>query len=231
MEKDKLQLELDMLLANRLLTDFLAGQKCIDWAISLMQRGYECESLYILAGLDSNDWRSIEDYFGKLAEDLELTLDRKDEDLFMLLTSDIAKQVIDAAIKPQNGLSMMENTRIQLFDTDLPVDRLYTFMYLEEDISQLGDYQLFYTGLTKENIDEVIIDEMKIFLIAQSKELGDISSLIYCDECKSFTHFQYKKKRWIFKKEGWYCDKCNLSSYLAWNNVPDRKRILEILEN
>lgn len=232
MEKLDLQLELDLLLADRLLSGFFDGQKCIDWAVSLMQRNYESDNLYILAGLDSNDVRGIEHYFDKLIDDLELTQNRGAEELFQIYVSDIACQVLKREIEPLKGLSIIEEIRIQSFDSDYSTYTINQFSYLAEDISLLGKYQLFYIGLTEENIEEVIIDEMKMLLLAQAqaKDLYDIANLIYCKECNDFSHSKYKEKGWLLKKSGWYCEKCDSKKYLAWHNVTDRKQILKMIE-
>lgn len=230
MEKIDLQQELDLLLADRLLSGFFDGQKCIDWAISLMQRDYQSDNLYILAGLDNNEGLSIEHYLEKSIDDFGLLANRDEEKLFRLYISDIAHQVINEQIEPSKGLQMIENIRIQSFEFDFIID-INQFSYLSEDISLLGEYQLFYIGLTQENIDEVIVDEMKMYLLAQSKGLGNVIDLIYCKECNDFTYSEYKEKGWLLKRGGWYCEKCNSKNYLAWNNVADRKQILNKLEN
>lgn len=230
MEKKDLQLELDLLLASRLLSGFFDGQKCIDWTVSLMQRGYESDNLYILAGLDSDDGRGIEHYLEKLIDDLGLTQHRDAEELFQIYVSDIASQVLKKEIAPLKGLSIMEEIRIQSFDSDYSTYTINQFSYLAEEISLLGEYQLFYIGLTEENIEEVIVDEMKMLLFAQSKDLNDITNLIYCEKCNDFSHSKYKEKGWLLKKGRWHCEKCDSEKYLAWYNVTDRKQILKMIE-
>ncbi|MFV0468402.1 MAG: hypothetical protein ACK5MK_05680 [Dysgonomonas sp.] len=230
MEKKDLQLELDLLLARRLLSGFLDGQKCIDWTVSLMQRDYESDNLYILAGLDSNDGRGIEHYFEELIDDLGLTQNRDAKELFQIYVSDIACQVLKREIEPLKGLSIMEEIRIQSFDFDYSTYIINQFSYLAEDISLLGEYQLFYIGLTEENIEEVIIDEMKMLLLAQAKDLDDITNLIYCKKCNDFSHSKYKEKGGLLKKGGWHCVKCDSEKHLAWYNVADRKQILKMIE-
>ncbi len=50
------------LLAQRLLTYF-DSKKFVDWAMILLQNGYESESLIILAGLDNDTTEVREKYF------------------------------------------------------------------------------------------------------------------------------------------------------------------------
>ena len=230
MDKKDLQRELDLLLAERLISGFIDGQKCIDWAITLMQRGYESENLYILAGSDNDEAISIEHYLNRLTDDLELEQNRNEDELFYTYVSDIARQVIDGGISPEKGLSVMEDIRIQTWDSDFAID-LFQFSDLAEDSSLIGEYQIFYIGLTEENRDEVIIQEMKMFLIAKEKGIQNIRDLIYCHKCKSLSQAEYIEKGWIVKKGDWYCKKCKSKDYLAWYKVTDRAQILKILEN
>lgn len=229
MKNEHLQQELELLLAERLISGFIDGEKCIEWAISLMERGYESDNLHILAGLDINDGMSIEHYFERLIDDLQLEQRRSENKLFCIYTSNIAHQVVDGKISPRKGLSVMEDIRIRTWNSDFSIN-LYQFTYLEEDILLLGEYQLFYNGLTKDNVDEVIIQEMKMFLFTQEKCLGDIKNLIYCNRCKSFSQIEYREVGWIIKKGDWYCKECRSKDFLAWNNIQDRKQILKILE-
>lgn len=226
-----LQQELDLILSRKLISGFIDNKKCIDWAISLMQRGYESENLYILAGLDNNDGISIEHYFDLLIEDLQLIRNENKEELLYLYTSNIAHLVIENEIEPRKGLAMMEEIWLQTLDVDFSDMELVQFSYLAEDASLIGEYQIAYIGLTEENLNEVIVDEMKMVLQIKNKKLYNISNLIYCNKCKSFSHSEYKENGWLFKRGGWYCKECNSKGFLAWYNAADRKQILKILEN
>ena len=231
MRNISLQQELDLILSRKLISGFIDNKKCIDWAISLMQRGYESEYLYILAGLDYYEWHSIEKYFDLLIEDLHLMRNENKEELFYLYASNIAHLVIENEIEPRRGLKTMEEIWLQTLDIDFSDMELVQFSYLAEDASLIGEYQIAYIGLTEENLNEVIVDEMKMFLQIKNKELYNISNLIYCNKCTSFTHSEYKENGWLFKRWGWHCKKCNSKEFLAWYNVADRKQIIKILEN
>lgn len=230
MKKAELQYSLDVLLAKMLFI-YKDHKQYINWAIELLQAEVENENLYILAGLDDSDSLSMEKYFTAATEELDLKTDRTTEELFHIATSIIAQEVIDGKMQPRKGLTLMERISKYTVVDDYLIDSLYQFEDLAEDLSLLGEYNLYYSGLTLENIDEVIIDEMKMFLIAQSRGWKDITNLIYCDKCKSFSRVKYKKKGWLIKKYIWSCEECDSLKYLDWHKVENRKLILEKIED
>lgn len=230
MKKAELQYSLNVLLAKMLFI-FKDYKQYIDWAIELLQEGVENENLYILAGLDDNDWLSIEKYFTIATEELDLKTDRTTEELFHIATSIIAQEVIDGKMQPRKGLTLMESISKYTVVDDYLIDSLYQFEELTEDLFLLGEYNLYYRGLTFENIDEVIIDEMKMFLIAQSKGWKNIPNIFYYDKCKDFSRAKYKKKGWSIKRYIWSCKKYDSREYLDWHKVEDRKLILEKIED
>jgi len=54
--------ETEIIIAEKLFPNF-NNIKYVDWAITLMEKGYENENLYILAGLDNDDIEKREKYF------------------------------------------------------------------------------------------------------------------------------------------------------------------------
>jgi|GEM_PF-1255245 len=230
MDRKILQHELDLLLAEWLISGFTERENSINWALSLMERGYQSENLYILAGLDADEGFSIEHYLERLIDDLQLERKNDENELIYIYMSDIAYQVIEGKISPQKGLSIMEAIRIESYHSDFSID-IYQFSDLEEDISLIGEYQLFYDGLTEENTDTVIIQEMKMFLLEKAKNIQHIRNLIYCNKCKSFSQDKYVEKGWIIKNGGWYCKQCDSQKYLCWHKVTDREEILKIAES
>jgi hypothetical protein len=229
MEKKEIQHKTDLLLASIYLLD-PDRKQYVDWAINLLQNGVETPDLYILAGLDVADQYFIEHYFGRISEELGLIIDRKKEELFHISASVVAQKVVKGTIDPRKGLNMMENIWIQSIDFEYSNVVLNQFVYLAEDISLLGEHQLFYIGLTEENIDEVIVDEMRMFLLEQPKEIKDVCNLIFCYRCNDFSNSKYKEKDSLIKQGIWCCEKCDSMKYLAWYNVANRKEILKMLE-
>lgn len=228
MIKEEIQYKTDVLLATIRWIDANRKQY-IDWAIKLLLAGVENENLYILAGLDENDWSSIEQYFIAATKDLDLKTNQTSEELFHIATSIIAQEVIDGKTQPRKGLALLEKiSRYASVDGYL-IDSLYQFEELAEDLSLLGEYNQFYSGLTLENINEVIIDEMKMFLIAQSKGWKNITNLIYCDKCNNLSLSEHKIVGWFRKRYKWYCKKCHSKNFLDWYKINDRKQILEKL--
>lgn len=225
MENSNLQQEVDFLLARQYIAGF-NGKKYTDWAISLMQQGYQSMNLDILAGLDDNDRTSIERYFKQSTEDLQLNINKDKEQLLLNYTFVVARRVIDGRIKPQAGLAVMEEIRNQIYGYDFTKIDLIQFSYLANDANEMDDYIMSYNGLTKENLDEVIIEEMKMFLIAKSLPIENIRDLIYCNKCKCFSSTFYREGG-LFTRRKRLCKKCHSKNFLAWNNVADRKQILQ----
>ncbi|NDV66861.1 hypothetical protein [Bacteroides sp. 224] len=226
--KKKIQEELDLLLAETLLGVGYSS-KYIDWALSLMERGYESENLYILASLDKNESYDIEKYLQKSVDDLGLTFHREEQYLFDMYLSSVPRKVLNGEMHPQKGLAILEKMYLETYYELESINCPSVFMELAEDASLIGDYQIYYTGLTHENLDEVIIDEMKMFFLAKERNIDDVLQLIYCQKCNSFSRTVYKEKGW-FGIASWCCRNCDSEKYLAWHRVADRKQILEMLE-
>jgi len=229
MKNLNLQQRVDLLFAEQLILGF-NGKKYTDWAISLMQEDYQSVNLDILAGLDNNDRISIEHYFKRLTEDLHLNINKDKEQLLSSYTFVIAQMVIDEQIKPEKGLNIMEEIRIQMYGYGFTENELIQFSYLTDDALSMDDYQMFYKGLKKENLDEVITDEMKMYLLSKPKSIEDVRDLIYCNKCNCFGYAFYREGG-LFSKGNWHCKKCSSKNFLAWWNVPDRKQILQKLDS
>ena len=52
------------ILAERALTQF-DSKKLVDWAVKVLELGYESENLFVLAGLDNDPTEERENYFWK----------------------------------------------------------------------------------------------------------------------------------------------------------------------
>lgn len=228
MENKDLQTELDLLLAGRLLFKFLDCEKCTDWAISLLQNGYESDYIQAIASQYITDYLEIEHYFEKMVD--ELGLIRKDDsrELFQIFVSDIAHQVIDGRMEPIKSLHMMD--AMSAVEVDYIADTVDQFSYLAYDISSLDRQTSFYTGLTHDNIEGVIKDEMKMLLYAQTYGLDRIIDLIFCEKCVKFRHVMREVSEFVPETIYTGCEECHSEEYLAWHRVDDRKQILQLLE-
>lgn len=229
MENRDIQAELDLLLAGRLLFGFLDCEKCIEWAISLTQKGYKADSLNTLTSQDVTNYYDVSNCFEKLIGELGLIKKEDSKELFQIFISDVAQGVIDGRVEPMKGLSVMD--AIGSIEADYSGDMIDQFSYLAYDASMLDGHPSFYSGLTPENIEEVIKDEMRMLLYAPMYPLGRVIDLIYCMECGDFTHWICNETDPVSNPDLRVCDKCGLQQYLAWYRVADRKQMLQLLDN
>lgn len=230
MDKEILQFELDLLLADKLInSEYLDNTKCINWAVSLMERGVNSGYVDILAGLGVNDSFAVEDYFQKLIDELDLNGNKKSTELFQLYVIDISQKVIAGRLSPDQGLEIFSNIIYYEDNCDFSTELIKPFSALSESISLMDEYQLFYTNLTKESKDEAILNEMKMLLFRISKDLASDLNLIYCNTCNDFTPIATNQKGWLFKTEEIVCNKCKSTNFISWNNVLNQKRILDLL--
>jgi len=151
MEKLSLQEELDLILARQLISGFIDNKECIDWAISLIQRGYRSENLYILAGLDFNDVWNIDSYFKKTVEDLNIDSDMKKQYLldfyliYYVKASVENPNILDETIFLLSGV---------IYDTSYSRNKYLAFIFLYDELEEL-------TGIKRE---EFALNEFKLFI-------------------------------------------------------------------
>lgn len=231
MKNKELEEELNLLLAYQLLYGSFDNQKCIEWSINMMQQGINSENLSILAGLDPRDSYSVEYYVQKIIIEFGLNKNLDEEDLFRKYVFNIAQQVIDAQLSPQEGLSILYNLILQCSQYNFDTAIIYQFYYLSEDIESLDYCTHYYTGLTDENKDEAIVNEMKLLLLDCDHQYQSDNELIYCYICKRLSYRVFDKGRWFSRSKQCICRQSHSKEYLSWGNIPDQKQILEILQN
>jgi hypothetical protein len=199
----------EVLLAERLLTSF-DSQKYVDWAVDLIALGYESENLFILAGLDNEDTLVREKYFGHVIR--ELNLDVTIDILFLLdkYALYIAEKIIGKKIMPLVGLGIFQDI-VRASDYD---EKYCFFMDLQEDIDVLTDFNftIFNTGLNKENKEQYVLEEFKIFYESSKINNCDVYNFCFCNKCgavgkpKLRTKYQFKKP---YKYSAWACSECS----------------------
>ena len=148
------------LLVEKNLT-YLDSQRYVDWAVTLLENGYESESLVILAGLDFHETEEIEKYFWKSVEELNIEIEKIDFEDIENYAIFVAKQVVEERISPEVGFNrMLDIVRA----TDYSPEYMQ-FYYLDEDLDYLkySETAMFNRGLTLGNKDEYIKKEFKTF--------------------------------------------------------------------
>jgi len=217
------------LLAEKNLTYF-DSQKYVDWAVVLLENGFESESLIILAGLDSYPTEEKEKYFWESIRELDIKIEKNDSELIDYYTDFIAKQVIEDKLNPMVGLSKM----LDIVRTTDYSSQYIQFVLLDEDIDYLNYYQttIFNTGLTLNNKEEFVKDEFRLFLEMNQLQIDEsLRDKSYCLNCNKFvkpvlkTKYQLKKP---YKYQIWVCPNCGSVKLEHSDNHKTKRRIIEM---
>lgn len=197
------------LLAQRLFTHF-ESKKMIEWAILLMQNGYESESLIILAGLDSDTTEEREKYFWQSVSELKLDINISDFELIDIYAIYIAKSVVDQQMNSYTGLSVMQDI---VRKTDYS-KRYIQFYELEEDLDYLkyDNRAIFNSELSLANAEDFIKKEFELFLEAERLKIDDETrEMSFCQKCNIISKPKLKSKFRFHKPHRiqiWICGNC-----------------------
>jgi len=222
------QEEIYKLLAQRALSNF-DSKKLIDWAIMLMNLGFDSESLIILAGLDSDTTEEREKYFWQIIDELGLDKNRTDYELFESYSVYIAEEVVNKKITPMDGLKIMQDI---VRSTDY-CNKYIQFYEIDEDLDYLNyeNNTIFNSGLTLKNADIFIIKEFELFLEAEKYIIDDKTiALAYCETCDKIDKAKLKNTRnWIgkVKYQTWVCRLCGSKEILHFRSQKGKEIILK----
>ena len=212
------------LLAKRVATYF-DSQKYVDWAVELLQNGYETESLVILAGLDSSDAAEKETYFWKAIRELKLNIEKSDfesvESYFRL----VARHVIEDQINPTEGLNII----LSVIHAGEYAPEYSLFYELEEDLDLLGNSEspFFNSELTLENREEYIKEEFRFFLETQGLEIDEsLKYKGYCLQCNDFRRVDIRKR--LLRNPVLICESCGSEGIEPSNHPNTKRRLVEI---
>jgi hypothetical protein len=153
--------ETEVLLAENLLSN-TNSRKYVDWAVEIMEKGYESESLFILAGLDNDDSETREKYFNKATKELGFKTDFEKTYLLNVLAKNVAEKVLEKQITPSKGLIIFEEIiRESNFDK-----KYLAFFDLDEDLDMLNykNSDRINPGMKREDKDKFICEEFNNFL-------------------------------------------------------------------
>lgn len=214
------------ILAERALTQF-DSKKLVDWAVKVLELGYESENLFVLAGLDYDTTEEREEYFWKSVKDLNLETEKSEDELIENYALVIANKAIRKEISIDYAFSQM----LKIVSASEYDSRYIAFYEIDEDIDYLtyDNSVLFNSGLTIENSKDFILEEFEIFVQMESLKIPkEERSKCYCETCKSLNtpitknKFQFKKP---FKYMVWSCGICG-SEKLKFNNNHEVKKLI-----
>ncbi|HLV46491.1 MAG TPA: hypothetical protein VKY32_05570 [Flavobacterium sp.] len=217
------------ILAERTLTQF-DSKKLVDWAVKVLELGYENENLFVLAGLDFDSTEEREKYFWESLKDLKIEVEKDEEKLIENYALTIAKKVTKKEIEVDFAFKQMLKI-VSASDYD---QRYIAFYEIDEDLDYLryDNSVIFNTGLNLENSKEFILEEFKIFIEMETLNIPfEDRRKCYCEKCNNLnipvTKNKYQLKK-PFKYLVWSCGICG-SEKLKYNNNHEVKRM--IIEN
>ena len=217
------------ILAERTLTQF-DSKKLVDWAVQVLELGYESENLFILAGLDFDSTEEREKHFWESLKDLKIDVEKDEKKLIENYALTIAKKVLKKEIEVDFAFKQM----LQIVSTSGYDQRYIAFYEIDEDLDylQYNNSVIFNTGLNFRNSKEFILEEFEIFLEMETLNIpNEDRKKCFCEKCKNLnipitkTKYQFKKP---FKYLAWTCGICG-SEKLKYNNNHEVKRM--IIEN
>lgn len=215
------------ILAQRVLSHF-DSKKLIDWAILLMGKGFDSESLIILAGLDSDTTEEREQYFWLTIDELGFDINRTDFELIENYAVYVAESVVNEKIAPMDGLTIMQDI---VRSTDYS-KKYVQFYEIDEDLDYLkyDNHTIFNSGLTLKNADSFIIREFELFLETEKYKIDDKTrELAYCNHCDKIDKPKLKSVRnWIgkVKYQTWVCGLCESKDILHFSSQKGKEIIM-----
>jgi hypothetical protein len=132
----------------------------IDWAIEMMEAGYEADSLYQLAGaIKPYNQFELQVLTTQVLKDLQLDYSDKRKALkkyvHFLITSNLDK--------PENYFKVLREFRDIYYELDMDSElQDLALLYWAKDDLQCQDYQHYWEGANRENIDTIIKEKFEL---------------------------------------------------------------------
>ena len=233
--ENKLEYITNKVLAERLLEPFSEGllikydhKRLINWAVQVLQMGYENDNLYILAGADNDTTEEQEKYFWKILDELKFEI-KTDDELIDFYAVDIAEK----AVKKEINIDVAFNIMLDIVSATDYDSRYVCFYQIHVDLDCLRSTNQFTNldGLTLNNQKEYILKEFEFFLETRRLKISkeDLSKF-YCNKCKVFVNWKTKKK-FQLKKPYWHyifiCEICGSKDLLYPQNHSTLKLLIE----
>ncbi|RYZ27993.1 MAG: hypothetical protein EOO10_11010 [Chitinophagaceae bacterium] len=134
----------------------------IDWALEMIEAGYESENLYMLAG-ETKPYNqfALQELTNKVLKDLNLEYSDKDavirDYVYYLISSSV-----DRPETYYKTLRELKNICIEL-DMDSQYMDFYLLYFAKDDLL-VDEVQWYWDGATRENIDQIISERFKNWL-------------------------------------------------------------------
>jgi len=132
----------------------------VDWAIEMIEAGYEADSLYQLAGtLKPYNQFELQVLATQVLKDLQLDYSDKRKALknyvYYLVTSNVDK--------PENYYKVLREFRDIYYELDMDSEyQDLALLYWAKDDLLYEDYQYYWDGANRENIDTIIKNKFEL---------------------------------------------------------------------
>lgn len=132
----------------------LIGEDYVSWAETLLSKGFDNESIEMLASLGLElpiDTDEAKSYYEKICNELKISFPEKKQAL-MAYAKYLAKKIVDKKITPENGASMLFRV---CMEADYP-EELLDWYVITEDPEFIWPNSIDFEALDK-NFDQYII--------------------------------------------------------------------------
>jgi hypothetical protein len=138
------------------------NESWVDWALEMMEAGYESNNLYELAGTTRpyNQFE-LQDLTSKVFKDLNLDYSDKTKTLknyvYFLLTSNIDR--------PEKYYEVLNEFRDIYYELDADTEfQDLTLLYWAKDDLIYSEFQHYWDGADRTNIDQIIRDQFGLYI-------------------------------------------------------------------
>lgn len=126
----------------------------VDWALEMMEAGYQSDNLYMLAGVTKpyNQWE-LHELTKRVLQDLGLSYADKEA----VLKNYIHYLIANSVDHPENYYKTLRE--LKNICLDLHMDAAYMdfyLLYFAKDDLRVDEVQWYWDGANKENIDDII---------------------------------------------------------------------------
>lgn len=144
-------------------------QTWIDWALEMMQVGYESDNLYQLAGISKpyNQFE-LQDLTNSVLNDLNLDFSDKKKTIrnyaYFLVSSNIDK--------PKSYTKILKTIGDIYYELDMDIEyRNFALLNWAKDDLEYDTYQHYWDGADRNNIDTIIKEQFVLFMKKIEKEI------------------------------------------------------------
>lgn len=184
--------------------------ECVNFALYLLDEKIESENIYILAGLDSDDYDNINKYFFAVINELKIV--KMDEDINYNFLCYLGRKVHNDEIEAIYALTILEKMYYQTNDK-----RFWEWVEFGDAVDLLEDGITYYKyDINKDNLCDYIKEKILLDIDLYKEQLPDnFFKMAFCEKCNKLVIPEIKKTLFI-KKFFYKCNNCKATSKFLW---------------